>query len=586
LLNALSISLAADPIGASRAEVSLARQGFSASSSFTWRDVVVRGWVADPTSDASKSSVSSGIDGYGCCVGTLWYRGRFGSEALALLLAELSSCRAGDRGTSGVQDAVDARELRGSFVAVLFNRESAWLLADPLGLVQVYGSADRRFYSTSWLAAAAYDDDQRLDEDASIEYVLLGAAHSESTPARAVHRVPQGTAVDLVRRSPVRWIPSSAWDAAGPPADAEEAVDSIVAHLSRVFREVAAAFPSRTRAALSGGFDSRSIVAGLLAVGERPELFVYGNPESDDVRIASRIAAACELELSVFDKEQMNSEFRPLELENLVESAFFFDGLPNDGVIDPGADRMTRRQQSASGYIALNGGGGEVLRNFFHLADGDFAPRDIVLAFYRAFDSAVLRRAAALDRYQERLAASISNAVGGSDSKGKLSRRQVELAYPLFRCRYWMGTNNSVALRTGAFSTPLVDLQLVRLSCGLPLAWKNAGALQSRIVSALHSPIAAHLSSYGFRFSEGPGLRARFADFLSRVRPVRARPLINAARRFLSSSRVKPEVVSRFRSILPGDWQLDAALDARRLGDDAAFSRLLSVELFARGLLR
>mgnify|MGYP006951082563 CR=1 FL=1 len=68
-----------------------------------------------------------------------------------------------------------------------------------------------------------------------------------------------------------------------------------------------------------------------------------------------------------------------------MRSVLFFDALPRDGIYDLGADRRTRLQQAADGSIALDGGGGEIFRNFFHLPDHAFTARDIVRTFYRRF---------------------------------------------------------------------------------------------------------------------------------------------------------------------------------------------------------
>src|SRR5690606_3926328 len=134
----------------------------------------------------------------------------------------------------------------------------------------------------------------------------------------------------------------------------------------------------------------------------------------------------------------------------------------------------------------LNGGGGEILRNFFHLPDRGFRPLDIVRAFYRGFDRRVFRRAKGLDAYEQRLAGSIGASVGLDPEavdvpRRTLSRESIELVYPLFRCHHWMGLNNSVCTRHGFFTTPLTDLQVVHLASALPLEWKNAGDFESRL---------------------------------------------------------------------------------------------------------
>lgn len=237
--------------------------------------------------------------------------------------------------------------------------------------------------------------------------------------------------------------------------------------------------------------------------------------------------------------------------------------------------------------MVLNGGGGEIFRNFFHLPDRPLCASDIVRTFYRGFNPGVFRRANGLSGYRDALAASICRVLGlrGHASGQMLTRQQVELVYPLFRCHYWMSANNSVATRHGCYATPLVDLTTVGASWRLPLAWKNAGRLESRLIARFHMPIASEPSTYGFRFSDGPGWRARCSERAMCARPVFLRPLINGVRRRLHKQAVASDMIAHSRALLPGEWRLDPFLDLDRLPDNAAFGRALAIEVVARGLL-
>ncbi len=572
MLNAFSIFLSdGDPAGQARATSSLARQGFVPAVHFDWTGGRLSAWAYSTQQHVEHCSVETPV-GNACCIGPLWYRGKFGVGALAALLDEV-------RATGRIDESV----LRGNFALFLNAGDHVWLLNDALGFVRIYASADGCFFSTSWLAACAYLERVELNEASAIEYVLVGAAHSRYSVARNVTLLPLGQAFDLARRRTWQRFPSGIAAEAPDLGSLDEAVDAVAGHLRDVFAEVAMAFPGQVRAALSGGFDSRLIVAGLLAVGVHPELFVYGAAESLDVVVARTVAESAELGLDVIDKDVMNRDLPLPDVESLEQSALFFDGLPNDGVYDAGPDRQTRLQQNANGYIALNGGGGEIFRNFFHLPDRPFTADDVVKTFYRGFSTEVFRGVHGLSEYKTRLAASLVETLGISDSgSNHLTRQQVELVYPLFRCHYWMGVNNSVAVRHGYYTTPLVDLGLVRMAQHLPLRWKNAGAFQSRLVAALHPGAAAQPSAYGFRFDEGPDWKARLAERLVCARPPKLRPLINAARRNLHNVRVAPDTLDRYRELLPGEWRLDSLLDLRQLPDNNALRRALAVEVVWR----
>lgn len=559
-----------------RARTSLSAQGFVCAHRHSWSDGAVELWTL-PDHQQELHALRSDA-GSACSVGPLWYRGAFGNEALRRLLEDTSA---------GWQ--LDESQLRGNFVAFVETAGGRWVFNDALGFVRIHRSADSAFYCTSWLATRAWTGTTEIDEAATVEYVLVGASHSNATPARNVARVALGHGVDLRTQREFARFPDGLVDTARPKfASFDEALASIDAQLHVAFSEIAGSFPGRTSAALSGGFDSRLIVASLLAEGERPSLFVYGADDFPDVRIARTIARTESIGLRVVDKAARNATLPECNLADLVSNALFFDGLPTDGIDDRGVDRATRLEQHEGGRIALNGGGGEIFRNFFYLPDRPYRPLDIVRTFYRVFDRGVFRIPGALTAFEERLAKSILRSVGSSDDESVLratmSRARVELVYPFFRCHHWMGLNNGIAIRCGYFSTPLVDLELVRLAAMLPLAWKNAGAFESALITARHGGIASHPSGYGFRFVDGPDSRMRRKEWLTRLRPPGLRPAIGALRRRVHNDRVPAAHVRRWRGALSGEWRIDSLLDVERLPNDGAFDRALSVEVVAREL--
>jgi asparagine synthase (glutamine-hydrolysing) len=583
MLNAITIAIDGDTRGIARAARSMTNQGFERTTRIAWSGGTLDGW-SSPLQRSVEDCVFQARDGAACCVGPIWYRQSFGRKALEHLFNEI-----------GDPAWIDEEQLRGNFVLFLQKGANAWLFNDAPGFAHIYASSDARFYSSSWLAARSYVGNSDIDESAAVEYVLLGAVHSNRSVAVGVSMLPLGCGVELGARRTWQRFPKGVGSGGQRFSGPDAAIEAVASRFRDVFDEAAAAFPRMTVCALSGGFDSRLIVAGLVSSGERPRLFVYGNEVSQDVSIARAIAKSESLDLSVIDKDGLNQGRRTADLECLVANALFFDGLPNDGILDAGADRETRLAQSAGGTIALNGGGGEIFRNFFHLPDRRFRALDVVRAFYRGFDSSVFRRVGALGRYETSLAASIVQSLdpgaGSSDhvthhasANRTFVREDIELVYPLFRCHYWMGVNNSLALRSGYFATPLVDLQLLRDACLLPLAWKNAGRFESRLIATLCPRIARHSSAYGFGFVEGPGLQARLGEWAAGMRPVFARPSIAALRRSLHKTRVSPALIATWRAILGGEWRLDPVLDITCLPDDVAFSRVLAVEVVSREL--
>src|SRR3546814_11522050 len=87
------------------------------------------------------------------------------------------------------------------------------------------------------------------------------------------------------------------------------------------------------------------------------------------------------------------------------------------------------------------------------------------------------------------------------------------------------------------------------------------------------------MSEYGFLFSDGPHARGRFHAWMSRSRPVFARPFINTAGRCLRRSAVAPTLLAYCRAVLPGEWCMDRLLDLQRLpGNERSDARRVGIE--------
>src|SRR5439155_21077878 len=156
--------------------------------------------------------------------------------------------------------------------------------------------------------------------------------------------------------------------------------------LDRYFAAVATSFGDRVTCALSGGYDSRLILALLRRHGISPRVYVYGPPGDRDVELARAIAEGEGFALEIVDKDKQlaftPSEFGAVAYENFLAS----DGYTWSGIFTNGAERAQRASRVNGNAIALNGGGGEIWRNFFYLLDRTYTPREILWSFYSQFD--------------------------------------------------------------------------------------------------------------------------------------------------------------------------------------------------------
>lgn len=505
-MSALLLACDPDPVArardAGRMRASLERQGLPHAFGADWQGITL-GWHETPGAPQSRAQWLPIEDGLIACVGTLFRDGRCGPEALASLWRDFdgAGCAASSR-------------LAGEYQVVLAKRGRIWVFGDPLGMIKRYESADGRLASTSWLACA--DAQPRLNPDpvGALDYLFHGANHGLRTACEQVRIADPAEVRELVQGTRDRLFGPACWAADGYFSDRGEALDRIQARLMALAQGWATAFPGRLRSALSGGYDSRLLLAAARATGQRPALHVYGSPDSADVRTALAIDRALGLGLRAIDKEALERE-RGGE-PDLDANLDFFDGLPIDGILDRGTDRTTRIAQSAQGALALNGGGGEVLRDFFHLGPAGLRARDLVRVFWGGIDPAAVRRRELLTALDEHLAATIGAELGHG---GRLTRQEIELAYPLLRGRYWTSRNNAMAARCGHFLTPLLDPQLVRDAARLPLAWKRHGRFEGALIARLAPDLAALPLADGHTPAQGPGLRQKMITTLLDHRP-------------------------------------------------------------------
>ena len=145
MLNALYVSVTgANPEGVRRASGSMQQQGFVPGPRLDWNGGAMVTWASPSQLEVENLELQTPL-GNACCVGPLWYGGKFGKAALGSLIEDSSAGR-----------QIDEASLRGNFVLFLRTAHQCLVLNDGLGFVRLYTSPDRLFHSSSWLATCAY----------------------------------------------------------------------------------------------------------------------------------------------------------------------------------------------------------------------------------------------------------------------------------------------------------------------------------------------------------------------------------------------------------------------------------------------
>jgi len=440
--------------------------------------------------------------------GTLLYRNTMGESALKGLLAD-------HRGAG-----IDWTEIFGQYAIILWVDGKLELIGDPVGTYPVWYDDASTAISSSFLAIANAVETLSIDPQCVYEYVFQGTTYGDRTLFREIrlHAAREPLALgDTVTSSPFhKAVPTDVLN-----APIEEHLERNLANLHRYYDAIAACFGDRVDTALSGGYDSRLTLALLQSHGISPSIHVYGSGTDADVRIAKEIAAGEGFTVEHQDK----SMFPPITEDDFAgavyRNLYSFHGHPPDGLFDNGTDWPTRISRCTDGKVALNGGGGEIFRNFFYLPDRSFTAREILWSFYGGFDPAWCGNAFDEKVYLSNKARKLRQAAGAETER--LSRGQVEALYPFYRCRYWMGKNNSVNNRLGAALTPFIDANVLPAALALPLRYKNSGRFEARLIEAVSPALAAYPSDYGHSFLGAPPLKRRLKDRLVYMRPPRLR---------------------------------------------------------------
>lgn len=485
------------------ARAQFARHGFAETA-----EARFPGWRllhAPPILGGPESLLTDGED-LVAVAGTLTCDGQLGRPALRALL--------------DMAPEPDWSRLGGQFVALVVKHGRARLFTDFFGAFQIFHDADLRLFSTSFLSAAQALPRLSFDPQSVYEFAFNVVPLGDDTvfaelkrlgPDRMARLDPDGAKFAPLAKP----LPEAVADLPLP-----ERIRCHRDRLQQVVRAHVGAFGDNVFCPLSGGLDSRLLLAALRAEGCRPRIYVYGPEGGEDVRIARAIGAEIGFEVEWFDKGGFR-EVAPDAFPDLVERIFHnADGLPNfGGLFDNGGNMAARDARHAGGALAASGGCGEILRNFFFLPNRPTSAAEVGHAFFARYARHDLSGPFDERAFLREIEDKILHALGRDGERGPLPRPLIEQIYPRVRCRALFGKEISDEARHGAYMMPFLDHQLVAQAVTLPLALKNAGRFEAMLIAAIDPDLARQPSAYGHHFAGSPSRRHRFSEWSTRLRP-------------------------------------------------------------------
>ena len=495
----------------------LARHGYAVHSRRTaaGRRLIL---VDNPVHSVIAEAQGTGGD-WIVAVGPFLYRGAGGAAALSAYLAAFDPAASDG-------PAAPWAQTQGHFTLLIHKHGRLYVLCDGLGAHKVYHDPDKAVLSNSFLAVLATLRRARLDPDGAYIYAWTGACQAGRTFVEQVRFLdanviaePKAGTVTCHRMDPPVPMTADASPAAHDlPALAAANLDVLRAGVSDVARWA----EGKVRLSFSGGFDSRLLLAVLDGAGVRPELYTYGRAGDDDVRIAQAIAEACGLTCRVVDKTATPPPAPGALCEVLDRALVVFDGWTNTGLFDTGADAADRPHRHDGGFVPMNGGLGEIYRNFFNLRGGGARLDDVAASFYHSFDPRWATARFDRRHYHEVIVGQLAAQLGVSTDMPtrRLEMRRAQLLYPLFRGRFWIAREAEINQRFGPMLFPYLEHACVAAAAGLSLHARNLGRLQAEMIRQAAPELAALPSAYGFAFTESPSWQFRASTAKSLYRPM------------------------------------------------------------------
>lgn len=452
-------------------------------------------WVLAKTLQPLRPSIDrTDADNWLASAGTLIYGGR----GLAASLTALHTDLVGGR--------VEWSRLKGSFALMWAVGGELTTITDVLG-VQPLFEDEQETVSTSFLAVLVSSRTKRtINETAFLEKVATGYVIGPETLVHEIRRdggIPrEGPAPRTYRRlRPPKDEVTEVQARGTRRAAAWEQLEHLRCQLSDLH---SVAVEEKAVLAVSGGYDSRLLLAALLSQGLPPSLQTHASEGSHDHEvnqaIVRGIALKKDLPLIVVPTRVVWKE-EPESLQAaLHDGLYFFDGRNS---FNMGAFSSTYTHAYAVASLGgcgvrLNGLGGEIYRNYYSTARRrvDFHEWTLNKLLYRTALRVIRDESAWREVFRSRQA-KIENVlgarIGGSVDQRMLRRYHAEVRMP-----HCYGAVNNAHNQVASFLTPFVDWETVRKAYEAGPLIGLSGRFQAEMIELADTDLAHGLSHHGF----------------------------------------------------------------------------------------
>jgi len=504
--------------------------------------------------------------------GTLIYNGKIGGESLKQLFNDFT------------ESGEFLYKTFGQYCLIIYKNGKLNILNDAGGIYPVYCENNKSVFSNSLLAVSRTQPNLAISAQELFEYITSESFYGDKTLIKDIDVIDSNYVWQL---SPNQATLPKAKNVKLLDTDCtfQEMIKQVGDNLIEYFTILKSAFGDSISSALSGGFDTRLMVALLRNVGVKPYLFVNGSRHSLDVKIARSIAEGEGLDLNIKYSDTVPKHDVDTYVDLLAKNYYWLDGIGEGyGVFRTDFDMNTRLKRSEKAILHMYGGGGEVYRNRLMLADRPFDLLPVLKSQLDNFPSSIFT--GIFDR-KEYFASLLNKCKTLYQNRvDNIDRQKLEKVYAFFTLKYHI---NNIVKYNNQFSYsiyPFTEISISSQSIDIPLKYKNFGYFNAALIDCLDPAIAKYDSQYGYRYSEYANIpfNVKLRNLMKTHSPLLLRTIVRKhlwRRKRVGKNKFRYYLKSPFlEEIFPyNDLLISKYINVDNIIESTMLSRALSVEL-------
>lgn len=381
----------------------------------------------------------------------------------------------------------------GHFYICIINadKEEKLIFTDNSGICKIYYNSDKSLISSSLLSLLQSKNEYQLNVEGVAEFLKFGAVHFNKTVVDGIEVFPRTKVVQISeskvvlqekKLSPISDLPNFTF---------QDFFKKLLPSLEK----------KKLSLDITGGSDSRMLVALFKNTSQNFELSITGEETSQDVKIAQEIAQ--KINHSFYLTKHQGGKVSDDDLKNLCH---FSDGMLDISVYHRLSQYYQDRKKRGVG-LQVSGAGGELYKDFWWLQDFPFYNKKIA-NLSRLYDMRIaplsLNERMFSMQYREMLRGLKERTI--SKLKEMLVSDINTQAYDQIYYEYKMvssaGTLINIANRTLLTYSPLLEYDLFRIGYNMPRFSRFFNLFQRKIISE-NMPLIAKTKT-----TDGHGLSA------------------------------------------------------------------------------